>query len=337
MENENKKIPLIVVAGPTAAGKSECAVELARRIDGEIISADSMQVYRYMDIGSAKITLEEMMGIPHYMIDVADPDESFDVVRYKEMAKEYIRRIHSRGHIPILCGGTGFYIQAVTRDIDFTDTFADPDYRNELLSFAEVNGADALHERLAEVDPGAAEQIHPNNLKRVIRALEFYRETGNRISDHNETEKQRETPYDLLFFVINEARDTLYDRIDRRVDFMLEEGLQDEVAYLRAMGLTREMVSMQGLGYKEMLDVLDEKIPYEEGVRILKRDTRHFAKRQLTWFRREKDAVWIDRADFGGDSIKIAEYLAEAAGKRFNIAVHSAEPVYAHLKPARGN
>lgn len=180
MSNENKKIPLIVVAGPTAAGKSECAVELARRIDGEIISADSMQVYRYMDIGSAKITLEEMMGIPHYMIDVADPSESFDVARYKEMAKACVEEIHSRGHIPILCGGTGFYIQAVTRDIDFTDTFADPDYRNELLSYAGENGADALHRRLAEVDPCAAEQIHPNNLKRVIRALEFFRETGNK-------------------------------------------------------------------------------------------------------------------------------------------------------------
>ena len=322
MSNENKKIPLIVVAGPTAAGKSECAVELARRIDGEIISADSMQVYRYMDIGSAKITLEEMMGIPHYMIDVADPSESFDVARYKEMAKACVEEIHSRGHIPILCGGTGFYIQAVTRDIDFTDTFADPDYRNELLSYAGENGADALHRRLAEVDPCAAEQIHPNNLKRVIRALEFFRETGRKISDHNEAERQRETPYDLLFFVISEERAALYDRIDRRVDFMMEEGLLDEVAYLRAMGLTRDMVSMQGLGYKEMLDVLDEKIPYDEGVRILKRDTRHFAKRQLTWFRRERDARWIDRADFGGDSIKIAEFMAETAQRELNTVIH---------------
>lgn len=308
-----------MVAGPTAAGKSECAVELARRIDGEIISADSMQVYRYMDIGSAKITLEEMMGIPHHMIDVADPSESFDVARFKEMAKSCIEEIHARGRIPILCGGTGFYIQAVTRDIDFTDTTADTEYRKELLAYAETNGTEALHRKLTEVDPSAAEQIHPNNLKRVIRALEFFRETGNRISDHNEAEKQRETPYDLLFFVISEARETLYDRIDRRVDFMMEEGLLDEVAYLRAMGLTREMVSMQGLGYKEMLDVLDEKISYDEGVRILKRDTRHFAKRQLTWFRREKDALWIDRADFGGDSIKIAEYLAGIARRELKI------------------
>ena len=319
MDNGTTKIPLIVVAGPTAAGKSECAVELARRIDGEIISADSMQVYRYMDIGSAKITLEEMMGIPHHMIDVADPSESFDVARFKEMAKACIEEIHARGRIPILCGGTGFYIQAVTRDIDFTETAADTEYRKELLTFSEENGTEALHRKLAEVDPSAAEQIHPNNLKRVIRALEFFRETGNRISDHNEAEKQRETPYDLLFFVISEARETLYNRIDRRVDFMMEEGLLDEVAYLRAMGLTREMVSMQGLGYKEMLDVLDEKISYDEGVRILKRDTRHFAKRQLTWFRREKDALWIDRADFGGDSIKIAEYLAGIARRELKI------------------
>ena len=330
MANENTKIPLIVVAGPTAAGKSECAVELARRIGGEIISADSMQVYRHMDIGSAKITLEEMMGIPHYMIDVADPSESFDVARYKEMAKACVEKIHARGHIPILCGGTGFYIQAVTRDIDFTDTFADPDYRNELLTFAEENGTDALHKRLAAVDPSAAEQIHPNNLKRVIRALEFFRETGNKISEHNEAERQRETPYDLLFFVISEARENLYDRIERRVDFMMEEGLLDEVAYLRAMGLKRDMVSMQGLGYKEMLDVLDEKITYDEGVRILKRDTRHFAKRQLTWFRREHDARWIDRADFEGDSIKIAEYMAETAHRELKVSVKEPDSVYMH-------
>ncbi len=319
MDTENTKIPLIVVAGPTAAGKSECAVELARRIDGEIISADSMQVYRYMDIGSAKITLEEMMGVPHHLIDVAEPSESFDVARFKEMARACILDIHARGHIPILCGGTGFYIQAVTRDIDFTDTFADPDYRKELLDYAEKNGAEALHKRLAEVDPCAAEQIHPNNLKRVIRALEFFRETGKKISDHNEAEKQRETPYDLFFFVISEERSRLYERIDRRVDFMIGEGLLDEVAYLRAMGLTRDMVSMQGLGYKEMLDVLDGKISFEEGVRILKRDTRHFAKRQLTWFRRESDARWIDRADFGGDSIRIAEYILSEVAKQLSI------------------
>ncbi len=305
---------LIVVAGPTASGKSAAAVELARMIGGEIISADSMQVYRHMDIGSAKITKEEMMGIPHYLIDVADPTEEFDVVRYARMAKEAISNIISREKIPILCGGTGFYIQAVTRDIDFSETGSLPEYREELAAYAAEHGNEALHERLRTIDPVSYETIHPNNLKRVIRALEYYKETGMTISAHNEAERQRETPYDLHFFVLNDDRAVLYDRIDRRVDFMMAEGLYDEVLYLRQMGLTRDMVSMQGLGYKEMLDCMDGRYDLDEAVRVLKRDSRHYAKRQVTWFKREKDAIWIDRADFGGDSIKIAEFMASTIG-----------------------
>ena len=301
---------LIVVAGPTASGKSAAAVELARMIGGEIISADSMQVYRYMDIGSAKITKEEMMGVPHYLIDVADPTEEFDVVRYAHEAKAAISDILSRGKQPILCGGTGFYIQAVTRDIDFSETGSLPKYREELTDYAAQHGNTALHEQLKNIDPVSYETIHPNNLKRVIRALEYYKETGMTISAHNEAERQRETPYDLHFFVLNDDRAVLYDRIDRRVDFMMAEGLYDEVMYLRQMGLTRDMVSMQGLGYKEMLDCMDGRYDLDEAVRILKRDSRHYAKRQITWFKREKDAVWIDRADFGGDSRKIAEFMA---------------------------
>lgn len=305
---------LIVVAGPTASGKSAAAVELARMIGGEIISADSMQVYRYMDIGSAKITKEEMMGIPHYLIDVADPTEEFDVVRYAHEAKAAISDIVSRGKIPILCGGTGFYIQAVTRDIDFSETGSLPKYREELTDYAAQHGNTALHEQLKNIDPVSYETIHPNNLKRVIRALEYYKETGMTISAHNEAERQRETPYDLHFFVLNDDRAVLYDRIDRRVDFMMAEGLYDEVMYLRQMGLTRDMVSMQGLGYKEMLDCMDGRYDLDEAVRILKRDSRHYAKRQITWFKREKDAVWIDRADFGGDSRRIAEFMAKSIG-----------------------
>ena len=305
---------LIVVAGPTASGKSAAAVELARMIGGEIISADSMQVYRYMDIGSAKITKEEMMGIPHYLIDVADPTEEFDVVRYAHEAKAAISDILSRGKIPILCGGTGFYIQAVTRDIDFSETGSLPKYREELTDYAAQHGNTALHEQLKNIDPVSYETIHPNNLKRVIRALEYYKETGMTISAHNEAERQRETPYDLHFFVLNDDRAVLYDRIDRRVDFMMAEGLYDEVMYLRQMGLTRDMVSMQGLGYKEMLDCMDGRYELDEAVRILKRDSRHYAKRQITWFKREKDAVWIDRADFGGDSRRIAEFMAKSIG-----------------------
>ena len=311
---EKEKPMLIVVAGPTASGKSAAAVELARIIGGEISSADSMQVYRYMDIGSAKITQEEMMGVPHYLIDVADPTEEFDVVRYAHEAKAAISDIISRRKIPILCGGTGFYIQAVTRDIDFSETGALPEYREELTAYAAEHGNSALHEQLKNIDPVSYETIHPNNLKRVIRALEYYKETGMTISAHNEAERQRETPYDLHFFVLNDDRAVLYDRIDRRVDFMMAEGLYDEVMYLRQMGLTRDMVSMQGLGYKEMLDCMDGKCDIDEAVRILKRDSRHYAKRQITWFKREKDAVWIERADFGGDSKRIAEFMAKSIG-----------------------
>ena len=311
---EKEKPMLIVVAGPTASGKSAAAVELARMIDGEIVSADSMQVYRYMDIGSAKITKEEMMGIPHYLIDIADPTEDFDVVRYAREAKAAVSDIISRGKVPILCGGTGFYIQAVTRDIDFSETGSLPEYREALAAYASQHGNAALHERLRDIDPVSYETIHPNNLKRVIRALEYYKETGMTISAHNEAERQRETPYDLHFFVLNDDRAVLYDRIDKRVDFMMAEGLYDEVMYLRQMGLTRDMVSMQGLGYKEMLDCMDGRYNLDEAVRILKRDSRHYAKRQITWFKRERNTVWIDRADFGGDSIKIAEFMAREAG-----------------------
>lgn len=310
---EQMKNPLVVIAGPTAVGKSEIAAELGRKIGGEVISADSMQVYRYMDIGSAKVTLEEMLGVPHHMIDVVDPTDSMDVSRYASMAKKEINTVLQNGHIPILCGGTGFYIQAVTRDIDFEGDGSGPDekYREELLEYARIHGNDALHEELARVDPESAREIHPNNLKRVIRALEYYKETGRTISEHNKEEEKRESPYHLAYFVIDEDREVLYEKIDQRVDFMMKEGLVDEVQYLKAMGLTREHVSMQGLGYKEMLDYLDGKYSLEEAVRILKRDSRHYAKRQITWFKREKDAIWIERKDFQEDPLKIVEYITE--------------------------
>jgi tRNA dimethylallyltransferase len=268
-----------------------------------------MQVYRHMDIGSAKITLEEMMGVPHYMIDVAEPTENFDVARFAEEAKAHVRDIQMRGKVPILCGGTGFYIQAVTRDIDFTESGCDEVYRSELAKYAETHGNEALHARLREIDPESAEAIHANNVKRVIRALEYYRQTGEKISEHNIRESERPSPYDLHFYVIHCDRQALYDRIDRRVDFMMDMGLIDEVMYLKAMGLTRDMVSMQGLGYKEMLDYLDGVYDLEEAVRILKRDSRHYAKRQLTWFKREKEAVWIRREDFNNDTFKIVDFL----------------------------
>ena len=311
---------LIVIAGPTAVGKSELAAELARRIDGEVISADSMQVYRHMDIGSAKITLEEMLGVPHHMIDVLEPTDAMDAARYAAMAGECIREIAGRGHVPILCGGTGFYIQAVTREIDFTEMEPDQDYRNQLSRLAADEGNEALHELLKKTDPAAAEEIHPNNVKRVIRALEFYHLTGSKISEHNAREKEKESPFDLHFFVIEDERSSLYERIDRRVDFMMAEGLMDETAYLKAMGLGRQHVSMQGLGYKEMLDYYDGKTSLEEAVRIIKRDSRHYAKRQLTWFRREKAAVHLNRKDFSDSTElllkEILRQLEESTGIR---------------------
>ncbi|MBQ1240310.1 MAG: tRNA (adenosine(37)-N6)-dimethylallyltransferase MiaA [Lachnospiraceae bacterium] len=305
------KQPLIILTGPTASGKTALSVELAKRIGGEIISADSMQVYRYMDVGSAKVTVEEMDGVPHHLIDVLDPQDSFNVVTFQEMAKEAMKKIYANGHIPIVAGGTGFYIQALLYDIDFTDNDGDMEYRHHLEELAKVQGAEVLHSMLKEVDPPSAEAIHANNVKRVIRALEFYKKTGQRISDHNEEERQKESPYNFAYYVLNMDRATLYDRIDLRVDKMIEAGLEEEVKQLKGMGCTRDMVSMQGLGYKEILDYLNGELSLEEAVYILKRDTRHFAKRQLTWFKREKDVTWVTQENFGFDREKILNWMTE--------------------------
>ena len=305
------KQPLIILTGPTASGKTALSVELAKRIGGEIISADSMQVYRYMDVGSAKVTVEEMDGVPHHLIDVLDPQDSFNVVTFQEMAKEAMKKIYANGHIPIVAGGTGFYIQALLYDIDFTDNDGDMEYRHHLEELAKEQGAEVLHSMLKEVDPPSAEAIHANNVKRVIRALEFYKKTGQRISDHNEEERQKESPYNFAYYVLNMDRATLYDRIDLRVDKMIEAGLEEEVKQLKDMGCTRDMVSMQGLGYKEILDYLNGELSLEEAVYILKRDTRHFAKRQLTWFKREKDVTWVKQENFGFDREKILNWMTE--------------------------
>ncbi|MBQ5661291.1 MAG: tRNA (adenosine(37)-N6)-dimethylallyltransferase MiaA [Lachnospiraceae bacterium] len=305
------KQPLIILTGPTASGKTALSVELAKRIGGEIISADSMQVYRYMDVGSAKVTVEEMDGVPHHLIDVLDPQDSFNVVTFQEMAKEAMKKIYANGHIPIVAGGTGFYIQALLYDIDFTDNDGDMEYRHHLEELAKEQGAEVLHSMLKEVDPPSAEAIHANNVKRVIRALEFYKKTGQRISDHNEEERQKESPYNFAYYVLNMDRATLYDRIDLRVDKMIEAGLEEEVKQLKDMGCTRDMVSMQGLGYKEILDYLNGELSLEEAVYILKRDTRHFAKRQLTWFKREKDVTWVTQENFGFDREKILNWMTE--------------------------
>lgn len=307
------KKPLIVLTGPTAVGKTELSIELARAVGGEIISADSMQVYKHMDIGSAKITERDMQGVRHYLIDELEPWEEFNVVRFKQYADKYIKEIYKKGKIPILTGGTGFYIQAVLYDIDFTETKEDTSYREELEDLAAEYGPEYLHDLLKEVDQESAKQIHYNNIKRVIRALEYNKQTGLKISDHNKEEREKESPYDFKYFVLNDDRKLLYERIDKRIDIMLEKGLVDEVKKLKAMGCTKDMVSMQGLGYKEILSYLDGDISLDEAVYILKRDTRHFAKRQLTWFRRERSVIWVNKNEFGSDKGLILDFMKKNA------------------------
>lgn len=304
-----KKKPLIILTGPTAVGKTKASIGLAKAVDGEIISADSMQVYRHMDIGSAKIKPEEMDGIPHHLIDVLEPDGEFHVVKFQQLAKKAMREIWERGHIPIVTGGTGFYIQALLYDIDFDENEKEDACRKELEAYAREHGAEALHEKLALVDPASAEMIHPNNIKRVIRALEFYEQTGKRISEHNETQRQRESPYAFAYFVLTDDRAHLYERINRRVDQMIEEGLVNEVQALKDKGYTKQLVSMQGLGYKEILDYLDGNCTLEEAIYTIKRDTRHFAKRQLTWFKRERDVIWINKQSFGYEAEQILDEM----------------------------
>lgn len=303
------KKPLIVLTGPTAVGKTELSISLAKAVNGEIISADSMQVYQYMDIGSAKIRPEEMQDVRHHLVDVLHPKEDFHIVKFQQMAKAAMEDIYSRGRIPILVGGTGFYIQAITRDIDFTEARQEDAYRQKLEALAKERGREYLHQMLKEVDETSAGQIHANNVKRVIRALEFYHQNGIPISAHNQEQKAHQSPYCLAYFVLNAPRELLYERIDSRVDAMLEKGLLEEVRNLKEMGCQRGMVSMQGLGYKEILAYLEGEYPLEEAVRILKRDTRHFAKRQLTWFRREPEVIWVNKDKFSYDEKKILEYM----------------------------
>ena len=310
------KQPLIVLTGPTAVGKTSLSISLAKAVNGEIISADSMQVYKKMDIGSAKIRSEEMQGIPHYLVDVLEPEEEFHIVKFQQMAKKAMEDIYSRGKIPILVGGTGFYIQAVTKDIDFTEAQQENDYRKELEALAEEKGGEHLHEMLRKVDPVSADAIHAHNVKRVIRALEFYHQNGSPISAHNEEQKQHESPYNLAYFVLNMPRELLYERIDLRVDQMMKEGLLEEVSRLKKEGCHRGMVSMQGLGYKEILAYLDGEYPLEEAVRVLKRDTRHFAKRQLTWFRREQEVTWVNKDQFSYQKDQILGYMLEICRKK---------------------
>ena len=290
-------------------GKTHLSIELAKRLNGSIISADSMQVYRYMDIGSAKIMPEEMEGVRHYLIDVLKPEEEFHVARFQEMAKAALDEIYREGKLPIVVGGTGFYIQALLKDVDFSGDQGASSYRRELEEKARAKGPELLHQMLKEVDPASAEAIHPNNVKRVIRALEYFHETGLKISDHNASQMEKESPYTFAYFVLNDERSRLYQQIEQRVDQMMEQGLLEEVRALQAMGYHRGMVSMQGLGYKELLAYLDSECSLKEAIAVIKRDTRHFAKRQITWFKREKDVIWLNKQEFGYQEDAILEEI----------------------------
>ncbi len=294
---------LIIIAGPTAVGKTNISISLAKAVNGEIISADSMQVYKGMDIGTAKIRKDEMQGVPHHMIDILEPSDEFNVVTFADKAKTLVEEINKRGHIPIVVGGTGFYIQALLYDIDFTENDDDVTYRNELSALANEKGNEYVHDMLKEVDRESAEKIHPNNIKRVIRALEFYKKSHMCISVHNKEQSQKTSPYVYRYFALTNTRDVIYDRIEKRIDEMVEEGLVDEVKGLMESGARRDYVSMQGLGYKEIAAFIDGECSLEEAVDTLKKGTRHFAKRQITWLKRENDVIWLDKSEMSEDEI----------------------------------
>lgn len=307
------KKPLIVIAGPTACGKTDLSINLAEKIGGEIISGDSMQVYKLTDIGTAKPTAEETRGIPHFLIDELYPDEEYNVMIFQKKAKEYMKGIYDRGHIPIIVGGTGFYINALVYDNDFTEEESSS-IRDELYRIAETEGKEKLHDMLADIDVEYAKSIHPNNVKRVARAIEYYRLTGEKMSEHNKSAKEKESPYNTAFFVLNMDRQKLYERIDMRVDIMMENGLENEVRKLIDMGYSPELVSMQGLGYKEFIPYFNGEISLEKAVDDIKKYTRHFAKRQLTWFRRQTEGIWIDMT--GGDKEKALSQIINEIEKR---------------------
>lgn len=308
--------PLVILTGPTAVGKTALSIKLASEIGGEIISADSMQVYRQMDIGSAKIKPEEMGGIPHHLIDILEPEEEFNVCLFEKLALEAMEQIYERGHIPVVVGGTGFYIQALLYQIDFTEEETDTAFRDKLWQLGEEKGNHYLHELLRKVDPESAEEIHENNRKRVIRALEFYENSGKPISTHNKEQRQKTSAYNSCYFVLMDDRKKLYERIESRVDQMLSKGLVDEVRTLKERGCNASMVSMQGLGYKEILEYLDGRCSLLEAVEKIKKETRHFAKRQLTWFRREKDVIWLDKQAFAYDEDAVLSCILENLRKK---------------------
>lgn len=299
---------LLIIAGPTAVGKTDISIALAKRLQGEIISADSMQIYKHMNVGSAKISLDEMKGIPHHLIDIIEPSEKFSVSDFKDLAEGYISEIIMKKKLPILAGGTGLYINSLIYNYDFTEAAKDENYREVLQELAVTKGKEYLHSLLKNIDIESYNRLYPNDLKRVIRALEVYKLTGAPISFSNNKSSRFDIPYNINYFILTMDRAKLYERINHRVDTMLEKGLVDEVIILKHMGYTSEMQSMKGIGYKEILYYLEGKITYAEAILMIKQGTRNYAKRQLTWFRKDERAIWIDKDKFHNDN-DIVEYI----------------------------
>lgn len=303
------KKKILVIGGPTAVGKTELSIDLAKRLNGEIISADSMQIYKYMDIGSAKVSKGEMNGVVHHLIDVVDPSINFSVVDYKEQGEKAIKEIISRGKLPIIVGGTGLYINSLTCNMNFTKAEKDEEYRKELDKLANEHGNNYIHEMLKEIDPISYNEIHANNRKRVIRALEVYKLTGNPFSSYNAGEDFYKSEYDVHYYVLTMDREKLYERINLRVDIMMEKGLLEECIKLKEMGYTSSMQSMQGIGYKEILYYLEGNVKLQEAINMIKQGSRNYAKRQLTWFRRDPRVTFLDK-----DKLSYVEILEKVIG-----------------------
>jgi tRNA dimethylallyltransferase len=308
------KLSLLVLLGPTAVGKTKMSIELAKLFGCEIISGDSMQVYRQMDIGTAKVSKEEMEGIPHHLIDIHDPDDAYSVAEFQEQCRRLIVEIHGRGKIPFIVGGTGLYIESVCYDFQFTDVGADEEFRNEQFMYAESHGVEALHDRLKLIDPISAERLHMNDQRRVVRALEIYHLTNTTLSEQMATQK-KESPYDLCIIGLTMDRQILYKRIEDRIDEMIEQGLLEEVSTLMKRGYGKGLISMQGLGYKEIISYLEDEMTWDDTMTLLKRDTRRFAKRQLSWFRHMRDISWLDVTDKENFSENFAQIRDIIAGK----------------------
>jgi tRNA dimethylallyltransferase len=315
MQQQNLPKPrLLVLVGPTAVGKTGLSLRLAAEWNAEIISGDSMQVYRGMDIGTAKATHEERQLIPHHMIDIHNPDHPFSVAEFQETARQLILDIQSRGKLPFIVGGTGLYVESVCYDYQFSAMGSDEDYRNDQQLFAEQFGSVALLEKLRMIDPESAERLHPNDQRRIIRALELFHLTGERLSERLKVQK-KQSPYELCIIGLTMDRALLYKRIEERVDLMLQQGLVEEVEQLIAQGYGKQYISMQGLGYKEIIDYLEGTVSWDETVILLKRDTRRFAKRQLSWFRHMKDIEWVDMTDLTNSTAHFKEVHAIIANK----------------------